>query len=952
MNRRNPDHTPQNIPTLELVSEEQEIAPEPALEEQISEPKPRLLLTVGAPQMMVLRAIFMDEYEVQTVLDQAIVEHQVAFGSAVGIDQRSQLMSRIQPLTPKHVAQASDGGTIASTETILTLAAIDASDYNLRLKCNTEVGFRVLHSALHSIYPSLANHKPERIRRSRIRYGGASEEVLSMIVFLLKLRGIDDIDVTKKWGDDDLDIWIDIRDPMVENIPFREWLPVAINADTPEVEQQLISRLQAVGFNDVRPATQRERAQQVFGFAIDPNMLSQSGAEARSPSTGQHGAQSRLERIERGQSDLELLRNTVTALFVERGISVADYPLQITGKREGYAAVIHVPFAASAGMLPYGGDRPGAYPVTIRSDDLSYVDGLCQQLRRSGFNARSEHCMRRDLIGPSIRWGQLSTHAQSSHFVNEINRFVSDKGFAAIPRPIIHKEDDPRVIVTLPSPSLVQDISRAEQRHARRLNVVINIDDSDSRAASLQRSLRSLGFRRIRFDSSMSAPGSSAIHFGGAPTYFIAKLVELLDPVIGEAIETEQVWGASDQDIFIFLPAEQRRTAIPEPHFDVHAWLNSDPEINAEAKECTPFLNPAEKHLCVGPVRLVKDTRFTHSLTPTLQEFSHYCLDSTTCLLLERIAEAVLGGEPLLLEGVTATSKTSSILYLAAHLGQPVLRVNLSGTTDVSEFVGRFVPNQDSEQGGWKWEDGPVVKAMTEGHWLILDELNLAEAAILERLNSILERHPKLVLTEHNDRVVGGPASPVHPRFRIFGTQNPETYSGRNPLSPAYRDRFHETHVCDPNLDVTAIRCMLHQLAFSRSPSVTINGISYASAELIENKHSMAWAICEQPDLEQFLDSVAVFHVSICSASSSVNGHAPAIGADKSGGYAFTRRGLIRLLQYLARKLQPQMSSSARHLVYRQALTRTYLERVDPKDASKAAELLDAAGIGPKTWVL
>ena len=498
----------------------------------------------------------------------------------------------------------------------------------------------------------------------------------------------------------------------------------------------------------------------------------------------------------------------------------------------------------------------------------------------------------------------------------------------------------------------MQDISRAENRHARRLNVVLNIDEADSRAASLQRSFRSLGFRRIRFDSSMSAQGSSTIHFGGAPTYFIAKLVEILDPVIGEAIETEQVWGGTDNDIFIFLPAEQSKTPVPEAHYDVHAWLNSSPEMLTQASECAPFLKPEGVHVCVGSVQLAKDNRFSHSLTPTLEEFSHYCLDSTTCLLLERIAEAVLGCEPLLLEGVTATSKTSSVLYLAAHLGQPVLRVNLSGATDVSEFVGRFTPNQDSEHGGWKWEDGPVVKAMTEGYWLILDELNLAESAILERLNSILERHPKLVLTEHNDRVVGGPEDPVHPRFRIFGTQNPETYSGRNALSPAYRDRFHETHVSDPNVDVTAIRCMLHQLAFSRSPSVTINGISYGSAERIENHHSTSWDICEQPDLEQFLDSVAVFHASICSAASSTGGQIPAIGADKSGGYAFTRRGLIRLLLYLARKLQPQMSSSARHLVYRQALTRTYLERVDPHDASNAAELLDAAGIGPKTWVL
>ena len=33
-------------------------------------------------------------------------------------------------------------------------------------------------------------------------------------------------------------------------------------------------------------------------------------------------------------------------------------------------------------------------------------------------------------------------------------------------------------------------------------------------------------------------------------------------------------------------------------------------------------------------------------------------------------------------------------------------------------------------------------------------------------------------------------------------------------------------------------------------------------------------------------------------------------------------------------------------------LTRTYLERVDIRDAEQVANLLDAAGIGPNTWII
>ena len=100
------------------------------------------------------------------------------------------------------------------------------------------------------------------------------------------------------------------------------------------------------------------------------------------------------------------------------------------------------------------------------------------------------------------------------------------------------------------------------------------------------------------------------------------------------------------------------------------------------------------------------------------------------------------------------------------------MRLNLSGATDVSEFVGRFVPDETREGNGWKWEDGPVVKAMIEGYWLILDELNLAEASVLERLNSILERKPSLLLSEYNDRLIGGEEFPVSRHFRVLALKS------------------------------------------------------------------------------------------------------------------------------------------------------------------------------------
>ncbi len=39
------------------------------------------------------------------------------------------------------------------------------------------------------------------------------------------------------------------------------------------------------------------------------------------------------------------------------------------------------------------------------------------------------------------------------------------------------------------------------------------------------------------------------------------------------------------------------------------------------------------------------------------------------------------------------------------------------------------------------WEDGPLVVAMRRGDMILIDELNLAEDAVIERLNRLFTLH-------------------------------------------------------------------------------------------------------------------------------------------------------------------------------------------------------------------
>lgn len=78
---------------------------------------------------------------------------------------------------------------------------------------------------------------------------------------------------------------------------------------------------------------------------------------------------------------------------------------------------------------------------------------------------------------------------------------------------------------------------------------------------------------------------------------------------------------------------------------------------------------------------------------------------------------------------------------------------------------------------------------MRQGHWIILDELNLAPTDVLEALNRVLDDNRELFIPETQQVVK------AHENFMLFATQNPPgAYGGRKMLSRAFRNRFVELH--------------------------------------------------------------------------------------------------------------------------------------------------------------
>jgi midasin len=164
----------------------------------------------------------------------------------------------------------------------------------------------------------------------------------------------------------------------------------------------------------------------------------------------------------------------------------------------------------------------------------------------------------------------------------------------------------------------------------------------------------------------------------------------------------------------------------------------------------------------------------------------------STVDMLEKMAKCVAVDEPVLLVGETASGKTAKTKYLANIANKNLRRYNLSMQTDPTEFIGGYKPT--GKPGEYKWTDGIIVDAMKKGDWVLLDEYNLADPAIAERLNSLLEGDRELVLSEKGNEKIK-----AHPDFRVFGTMNPATYEGRNEVSLAARNRF--TEVWDPGIE-------------------------------------------------------------------------------------------------------------------------------------------------------
>ncbi|KAK1228082.1 AAA ATPase midasin [Marasmius sp. AFHP31] len=117
-----------------------------------------------------------------------------------------------------------------------------------------------------------------------------------------------------------------------------------------------------------------------------------------------------------------------------------------------------------------------------------------------------------------------------------------------------------------------------------------------------------------------------------------------------------------------------------------------------------------------------------------------------------RVVRACQLGKPILLEGSPGVGKTSLITALAAMAGHSLCRINLSDQTDIIDLFGSDLPVEGGGAGEFAWKDGDFLRALQEGSWVLLDEMNLAPQAVLEGLNAVLDHRGTNPLSQGGGR--------------------------------------------------------------------------------------------------------------------------------------------------------------------------------------------------------
>ena len=135
---------------------------------------------------------------------------------------------------------------------------------------------------------------------------------------------------------------------------------------------------------------------------------------------------------------------------------------------------------------------------------------------------------------------------------------------------------------------------------------------------------------------------------------------------------------------------------------------------------------------------------------------------------------------PLLLKGPTGTGKTRFVEYMAYQLKTEVITVSCHEETSATDLIGRYIIKGSETI----WLDGPLTKAVKEGHIIYLDEIAEARPDVIVAIHSLTDHRRELFV----DKL--GITHKAHENFMMLASFNPGYQKGFKELKPSTKQRF------------------------------------------------------------------------------------------------------------------------------------------------------------------
>ena len=201
--------------------------------------------------------------------------------------------------------------------------------------------------------------------------------------------------------------------------------------------------------------------------------------------------------------------------------------------------------------------------------------------------------------------------------------------------------------------------------------------------------------------------------------------------------------------------------------------------------------------------------------------------------------------KPILLKGPTGSGKTKLAEALARTHGRPIESVNSSVDLDAESLLGfKTLVARDGES-VIEFVDGPVVRAMKEGHLLYIDEINMARPETLPILHGVLDYRRTLTNPFTGEVIV------AHPEFRVIAAIN-EGYVGTTPMNEALKNRFVAYDV--PYIDGEALKQLLKQRVPGASEEA--QRVAYAFARDVQHEVKEGRLVEQAASIRSLLDAL------------------------------------------------------------------------------------------------